>query len=178
MSDRRLCNDVNPFGGDNADRNSAHAFRMRGQHIFQNVPRKRSVNSGPVFFRWLIGAMAVMAFLSFIGFQIWRTVSSPTLALENPTEGMITTQPEITVLGRTEPEVLVEINGRQVFSQPDGTFAQQVELQNGPNQIIVRAEKKHGPFTTLSRTIMLKSPEGVTSPVSLSPSPVPAHPLN
>ncbi len=179
----RLCNEINPFtSAEGLERKSAHALRMRGERMFQSVPRGRTVGSGPLLFRWLVGAIFACGFLGFIGFQILRSFSPPMLTLAAPLDGVITDKPEIFVSGHADPEVAVQINGQQVFSGPDGAFSQQVELQNGPNQIVVRAEKSHGLFTTLSRTIMLKMPDSVASPVSLSPgasgSQFPAQSLN
>lgn len=178
MDNKRLCNELNPFSSEHADRNSAHAFQLRGKYIFQSVPRKRSVGTGPLAIRWILGFSAAIAFFGFIVFQVWRMIAPPTLAIDSPIEGAFTDQPQVTVTGHTAPEVAVEINGQQVFSHPDGTFAQPVELQYGANRIFISATKKHGLFTTVSRTIMLKSPDSVTSPVSLSPVTAPANSLN
>ncbi len=140
--------------------------RPRMTHAF---PCARSVNNGTSLFRWGIFGILVCGFLGFIAMQVWHVVSPPDLALAAPLDGVVATNPEITVAGVTDPEAMVEINGQQVFSRPDGTFAQPVELQNGANRIFVRATKKHGLFTTVSRTIMLQAPVMETSPVSLSP---------
>lgn len=174
----RFCNELNPFVHAAGQQKHAHALRMRGKHMFQSVPRGQTVNSRPLVFQWLTGIFLIVGFVGFIGFQIIRTISAPTLALLNPIDGITTSEPEITVSGHADPEVTVQINGQRVFSGPDGVFKQQVELQNGANQIIVRAEKNHGHFTTLTRTIMLKLPEHGTSPMSLSPTQIPAQSLN
>lgn len=178
MDNKRFCNDVNPFSAEHAERNSAHAFQLRGKYIFQSVPRKRNVGHGPAGIRWIIGISTAVAFFGFLTFQVWRVVAPPQLTISSPIEGEYTTTAQVVVAGNTAPEVAVEINGQTVFSRPDGSFAQPVELQYGPNHIFIRATKKHGLFTTVSRTIMLKSPEGVASPVSLSPVTAPAHSLN
>lgn len=128
--------------------------------------------------RWILGFSTALAFVGFIVFQIWRMVAPPMLTIDSPTPDAFTDQPQITVTGHTAPEIAVEINGQQVSSRPDGTFAQPVELQYGANRIVISAMKKHGLFTTVSRTIMLKSPDSVASPISLSPATAPAYPLN
>ncbi len=180
MENKRMrTTECNPLRGDAAERNSAHAFRLRGEYIFQSVPYRRSISRGPQVFRWLASGILGVFFLGFIGFQIWRTVSPPQLTLSTPSEGQITAVSQVIVNGHTDPEVMVEINGEQVFSQADGTFVQPIELQSGENKIFVRATKRHGLFTTLSRTIMLKSPEGPSAPISYSPTAlVPSRPLN
>lgn len=178
MDNKRLCNELNQFSDEHVQRNNAHAFQLRGKYIFQSVPCKKDINGGSRSLRWFLGFSTTMAFVGFIAFQVWRLIAPPTLIIESPTPNSFTDKPEIVVSGRTAPEIAVEINGQLISSKPDGTFAQPVELQAGPNRIIISATKKHGLFTTESRTIMLKLPETVASPISLSPVPASAHPLN
>jgi len=170
MNNQRLCNEVNPFDAAHGERNSAHAFQLRGKHMFQSVPRARSVGRGPAGVRWIIGFSGAIAFFGFIVFQIWGVVAPPQLIIDAPTEGVSTTNPQVVVAGHTAPEINVEINGQAVFSRPDGSFAQPVELQRGQNQIFIRAMKKHGLFTTVSRTIMLETSAAGASPLSFSPT--------
>lgn len=132
-------------------------------------PCARSVSNGTNTMRWIIFGALIFGFIGFIGRQVWHVVSAPTLAIAAPLEGQITGKAEITVTGTAEPEAMVEINGQPVYSKPDGSFAQTIELQSGANQIFVRAEKKHGLFTTVSRTIMLQPPAAEIPSVSLSP---------
>ncbi|MCX6780801.1 MAG: hypothetical protein NT003_01650 [Candidatus Magasanikbacteria bacterium] len=179
MTNKRLCNELNPFDSEHEGRGQAHAFQLRGKYIFQSVPRPRSCGRGPASFRWLIGALSALAFFGFIGFQIWHVVAPPQLVIDSPTDAnAVTADPQVMVAGHTAPEVSVEINGQEVFSHADGTFAQPVELQYGANNISIRATKKHGLFTIVSRTIMLKAPNAAASPLSLSPSATSEHPLN
>lgn len=135
----------------------------------QTFPCARAVSNGTAVARWIFFGAIVCGFLTFIGIQVWHVASAPKLALAGPLEGAVVTAPEVLVAGTTDPEAMVEINGQQVFSKTDGTFAQGVELQSGANQIFVRATKKHGLFTTVSRTIMLRTPVAETLPVSFSP---------
>lgn len=163
----RYCNKVNFFCDDGA-RDRAHAFQLRGKHILQTVPHRRHVG-GTAGVRWFVGSIAVLAFLGFLGVQIIRAAAPPQLMINSPREGEQTSDPQVIVTGATEPETAVEINGQQVFSRPDGTFTEPVELQTGANKIFVRAIKKYGLFTTVSRTVMLKAPENNAPSVSVAP---------
>lgn len=178
MNNNRLCNDVNPFDSAHTERNSAHAFQLRGKYIFQSVPSKKNVGNGPTTMRWLLTVLCTAGFLSFIGFQIWRVVAPPQLSVDIPVDGLFTQEPQIVITGKSVAEAGVEINGQTVYLRPDGTFAQPIELQEGTNTIFIRAIKKHGLFTTVSRTIMLNSPDVIAPPISLSPTQTPDHPLN
>lgn len=178
MNNKRLCNDVNPFSTEHTERNSAHAFQLRGKYIFQSVPSKKNVGNGPARFRWMMGIVCAFGFLGFIGFQIWRVVAPPQLIVDLPVDGLFTNNPQVVITGKSAPEAGVEINGQIVYLRPDGTFIQPIELQEGANTVFIRATKKHGLFTTVSRTIMLNSPDVIAPPLSLSPTQIPEHPLN
>lgn len=170
MNNNRRCNEINLFDAHHADRNSAHAFRIRGKHMFQSVPRARHLGFGPSGTRWLLGFSGAAVFFGFVAFQIWQVVAPPQLTIDTPSDASVTRDPQIVVSGRTAPETAVEINGQSVFARPDGSFAQPVELQVGPNEIFIRATKQHGLFTTISRTIMLEAPSGVSMLPPISPT--------
>lgn len=169
MTNNRRCNEINLFDTEHADRNSAHAFRIRGKHMFQSVPRARRLGFGPSAVRWILGFSGAAVFFGFVAFQIWQVIAPPQLIIDTPTDASVTRDPQIIVSGHTAPETAVEINGQSVFARPDGTFTQPVELQVGSNQIFIRATKQHGLFTTISRTIMLEAPSGVSMLPPISP---------
>lgn len=164
---RRVCKKMNFFCDDGAT-DKSHAFQLRGKYIMGGMPRERRVGAiAPG--RLLFGGIILFGVVAFLGFQIWRLATPPHLSLQSPIDGISTQKPEIIVRGAAEPESVVEINGQQVFTGPDGVFSQPVELQSGANQIFVRATKKHGLFTTITRTVMLTTPTENAPPLSVAP---------
>lgn len=106
-----------------------------------------------------------------MGGQLWNIARPPTLKISSPSEGFSTTNPQVIVSGHTEAEALVEINGQPAFHEADGSFATPVDLQPGANTIFIRAAKKHGLFTTVSRNIILEATSPTIPPVSVIPQP-------
>lgn len=93
--------------------------------------------------------------------QITATASPQpqlTLALNEPTENLITDRSSLSVAGRALPSSYVVILvGTQEFittADKDGDFAQTVKLQTDGNLITVIATAPEGKQETLSRTII------------------------
>ncbi len=170
---QRLCDNRNPFGSAGVSHSDSEkqslAWHARGKRIMQAVPCRQRLGNHPAFTQLALVGAAVGLLTLFLGFQIWRVVAPPRLSVISPTDGMVAVSPQVTVTGSTDPYTSVEINGQLVFGNADGTFSAPVELQQGANQLFIRATKKHGLFTTVSRTVMLNAPTE-PSPVSVSPA--------
>lgn len=164
---RRVCKKMNFFCDDGAT-DKSHAFQLRGKYIMGGMPHEKNVGR-IARGRLVFGGIIFFSIIAFLGYQVWRLATPPRLVLQSPIDGISTQKPEILVRGAAEPETVVEINGQQVFTGPDGVFSQPVELQSGANQIFVRATKKHGLFTTITRTVMLNAPTDTAPPLSVAP---------
>lgn len=179
MDERRYCNKANFFCADGSD-DAAHALKLRGKYIMQAVPCHKKVG-GSAGRRWLIISIFGAIFFGFVGVQVWRVITPPKLTIAYPPEGQATENHQIIINGSTEPEAEVEINGQQVASNPAGQFTQPIELQPGTNKIFIRSTKKHGLFTTVSRTVMLNTPTNTAQPIAIPVSVLPSNsvgPLN
>lgn len=173
---KRMCNNANPFAtnsGAHRDAQDVHAlaWHVRGKRIMQQVPCRQNMGAHPARAQRVSVGVAVTLITCFLGYQVWRVIAPPRLWVESPTDGAVAASQQVTVAGNTDPHASVEINGQKVFGSPDGSFTAPVELQQGANNIIIRATKRHGLFTTISRTVMLNSP---TEPSSVSVSPTAA----
>jgi hypothetical protein len=63
--------------------------------------------------------------------------------------------PRVTVTGSTAPGALVVVCGARVEVRPDGTFAREVELHQGPQRLEVRAESAGGLRAAREGTVTL-----------------------
>lgn len=141
-------------------------------HTYANtlcVPERQSLRTGS-FGRGTIIGSTIFALVIFVGWQIWHVITPPRIWISSPTEDSLTRDTQTLISGRTEPETIVEINGSTAFVRPDGTFSQITELQNGLNTITIRANKKHGLFTTVSRKIILEAPREAVSTADAPPA--------
>lgn len=171
---KRMCNNTNPFASTSATSREAFdthalAWHVRGKRIMQQVPCKKNMGKHPALLQRLCAGTSIALVVCFLGYQVWRVVAPPRLSIESPSDGSTASSQQIIVAGATDPHATVEINGQVVFGNSNGSFSTPLELQQGANHIIIRATKRHGLFTTISRTVMLNPPTE-PSPVSVSPA--------
>ena len=93
----------------------------------------------------LIVAMAIVFCLSavvYIIFQVIGFASVPSLAINSPSKDVVIEDEAVKVSGQTDPGVKLKINKESISVASDGSFQQEVSLQNGINTIIVSAVNK------------------------------------
>lgn len=101
----------------------------------------------------------VVVFLSYLGLQYRQIQNPPVLALSAPTEQATVRTKKIEVLGSTDPDATVTINGFSVFVRSDGTFFGQVSLEPGNNVITVITTSRFGKSTTVTRSVTYQTEE-------------------
>jgi cytoskeletal protein RodZ len=99
----------------------------------------------------LVGLAAV--FLAYFGLQYRYLQLPPPLIIESPKEKLITTEKRIDVLGKTDPDATMTINGVSVIVRSDGRFFDQVTLVPGINKITVSATSRYGKSLTVIREV-------------------------
>ncbi len=103
-----------------------------------------------------IGAISLSTFvlLGYFVFQIKQIVKPPELTLVAPLDGLVTKDESIEVKGKTESEVRVMINGKEVKHGEQGDFQEPLTLAPGVNTIVISATSKHGKTATLTRYVV------------------------
>lgn len=100
----------------------------------------------------------------------------PTLVINNPTDGLVTNQPNLTVSGTTNDAtsspVTVKINDAAVTVGSDGSFSKEIQLSEGSNTITIVATDSAGKSTTVTRTVTLDTHAPTITAISLTPNPV------
>lgn len=110
--------------------------------------------------RFLAGILIVLTviFLGYLGFQ-YREFRQPAfLSIESPAHQLVTHDRRIDVLGKTDPDATVSVNGINVVVRSDGKFFDQVSLDPGVNKITVVATSRFGKTTTIVREVGLQLP--------------------
>jgi len=100
-----------------------------------------------------LSAMALMV-IGYLGFQVKQIVNPPLLELFAPIDGVIAKTQTVAVKGKTDKEVKVTINGKEVTHDEQGGFEEPITLTQGVNTIIISATSKHGKSTTLTRYVV------------------------
>lgn len=72
----------------------------------------------------------------------------PSLEITSPKDGDKTNKDEIKIVGKTDKEVIIEINSMPVVVNSLGEFQNSVKLQSGENKIVVTAQDIAGNIET------------------------------
>lgn len=97
----------------------------------------------------------VVAFLVYLGLQYRQLRNPPGLTIDAPKEGAVVTTKKVDVLGATDADATVTVNGISVLVRMDGKFFDQVTLEPGTNTITVIATSRYGKTTTVVRNVSL-----------------------
>lgn len=117
--------------------------------IFQLTPAK---------FVASIIAVLVIFFLLYLGVQYKALNQAPMLVVESPKHQALVVDKRIEVLGKTDADATVTINGVSVLVRGDGRFFDQVTLEPGVNKITIVATSRLGKTTTVGREVGLSAP--------------------
>lgn len=120
-----------------------------------------AVNIHRLFKRIALG-MSVLALLTYLGLKVHTIVTPPALQILAPAQDFLTHQHTITIEGVTEAESHVRINGQQVFTDPAGHFAEQIDLQPGLNIIKISAQKQRSQEHVVYRQVIVQTGVGDT----------------
>lgn len=142
------------------------------QFVFEEMrPReKKQTNTGnthglrwltvasdlPLIIRLATAVLIVGGVIGYLAIQVKHIVEPPSLAIYAPDDGMITNDPLIRVQGKTEREVQVQINGKNIMNSENGIFDEEITLSEGVNTLIFSAKRKHGKVTTETKHIIYK----------------------
>lgn len=104
----------------------------------------------------LLIAFLILAFISYIGLEIKKIITAPELILSAPQDEQIVKMPIIKVVGKTEKEAKLKINGEIVMPHSDGSFDVELDLQKGLNLIKISAAKKYSKENIIYRKIIFE----------------------
>lgn len=105
---------------------------------------------------WVVVSSVLTIFLGYLVFQYRILVGPPELVLSEPKDKITTSQPAVLVIGHTDPEATLIVNGQQVVLDRGGQFSFRVSLVPGDNQIKISSQAKSGKNAIIVRTVTLK----------------------
>lgn len=107
----------------------------------------------PARFLAFVVATLVFVFLVYLGSQYQGLRRTPVLTIESPLNQAVVSEKRVDVLGQTDPDATVTINGISVLVGSDGKFFDQVNLDPGVNKITIVATSRLGKTTTVMREV-------------------------
>lgn len=96
----------------------------------------------------------VMLFLIYLGIQYRQLQHPPELVIDAPPENALVAAKKVELLGATDPDATVTVNGISVLVRGDGKFFDQISLEPGTNTVTIIATSRYGKKTTAARTIV------------------------
>jgi cytoskeletal protein RodZ len=94
-------------------------------------------------------------FGSYLGYQFWLLKGPPSLSIVSPEAGATTNSPTVEVVGKTDPEATISVNGQLVTLDRGGEFFVRIPLQVGANDIVIEARGKSGKTSSATRSVFL-----------------------
>lgn len=95
----------------------------------------------------------VALFLVYLGLQYQGLRRAPVLEIESPSNQTVVSQKRVDVLGKTDPDATVTVQGVSVLVRSDGKFFDQVALEPGVNVVTIIATSRFGKTTTVAREV-------------------------
>ncbi|MCX6793424.1 MAG: helix-turn-helix domain-containing protein [Candidatus Falkowbacteria bacterium] len=129
----------------------------KNEALFERqVVAKKYLIAIPALIRNLLIGLAALLCLIYIVFLINKIFQAPRLIVSYPASDFQTTKKDLEIVGQTESESDVQINGQDVQVSNDGSFKKNIYLERGLNTIIVSAKKKHSRSARLTRRILFE----------------------
>lgn len=104
----------------------------------------------------LIGFVAL--FLSYLGIQYRKISQPPLLTIESPAQQSMLRERRTDILGKTDSDATVTVNGVSVLVRSDGRFFDQVTLEEGKNTVTITATSRYGKISTQTREVTYEQP--------------------
>lgn len=129
-------------------------------------PKKVNINPKPDVtnkFVWspkltfIVGiSFAILIILSYLGFQYFKFISPPYLAVTSPRSGQVVTSSTVLVSGSTDSDAKVVVNNQPIVVGDDGSFSVDLSVVKSTTEIKIVATSRSGKTTTVSRTISVR----------------------
>lgn len=115
---------------------------IRPESPLSNVFDKKTKRTYTLSPRTLIlGAIVciVIGVAAYLWFQFRQFTTDPLLSISEPNPNRVVESNSVTVRGKTDRGTQVTVNNEATFVSPEGNFEESINLQNGLNQITIRA---------------------------------------
>jgi len=104
----------------------------------------------------LVGGILVISLIfGYLWHQLNYLVSPPIIKITQPASDLITNEEFTEVSGRTESNVYLTINGKEVYVDKEGHFQDKINLESGLNILKIEARDRLGKINTVIRRVMV-----------------------
>ncbi len=96
---------------------------------------------------------AILLVLGYLGVQYRKFVSPPNLVVSMPSEGQRVEKLIVNISGKTDSDAIVLANNQPILVDVEGIFSQELEIEKGTTEIIVKAISRSGKESVIHRKI-------------------------
>ncbi len=114
-------------------------------------------HDGKIIIKVTLSILLLIVIIGYGIFQSTKIVAGPRIDITNVQNGTSTTTPLFTIDGSAHNTSVLEINGRQVFTDERGYFAEKILLYPGYNVISLQAKDKFGAMVTKTVDVVYES---------------------
>jgi len=121
-----------------------------------SVNKKRllpKINISPKILAITTLAIFLLLTIGYVGYQIYKFQTPPTLTIVQPTDGYITKEESTVLKGITQDSVLIDVNDKKVDVNSKGEFETEIFLIEGVNTINIRALKSSNSNLETNKTL-------------------------
>lgn len=108
----------------------------------------------PSRFLTLLLISVIGLFAIYLGLQYKKLQQVPSLSINSPQPHQVVHERRVEVLGKTDTDATMTINGISVLVRGDGKFFDQVSLNPGINHIVVVATSRFGKIHSATRDVL------------------------
>lgn len=117
---------------------------------------KKHLIAFPKIIKTILFSLAILACSLYLIFYVRKIVTPPELKIIAPEDNLLTEARSIEVVGVTEVEAELKINGEIILSNQDGNFSQIINLKSGLNNIIISAKKKYSQENIIIKQVLVE----------------------
>jgi len=130
------------------EKNELFSKQVVKSYNFINIPK---------IAKGIIITMVVLICFVYLGIYLKNIISPPDIQIIEPIENLVTDKNFVNIIGLTEPEAEITINGENIFNDSKGVFTKRINLKNGINTITITAKKKYSRENTIKRQILVNN---------------------
>lgn len=122
----------------------------------QKIINKKKFIIFPRIARNILFSLAVLACFFYLVFYFNNIFSPPSLEVSQPDRNILVQESSILVIGQSEAEAEVKINGELVLMDENGTFSKLINLKKGVNPLEISAKKKYSRENSIIRQVLVE----------------------
>lgn len=117
---------------------------------------KNHLISFPKIIKIIIFSLIILFCILYLLFYTKKITSPPELIITQPTDNLLTSERSISIIGSTDKEAELKINGELFLSDNNGNFSKTVNLKSGLNNIEISSKKKYSKENTIIKQVLVE----------------------